>query len=564
MAVTAAGEDMAQRGAAAPAEGGGPSQQATERPQQPQKRQRGSQPAPQKDPAARTPPPCPTGAIDKAIKDAQSALNIRQVVCQRYSNLATQLVESFSADELAEHRACALKIRAAVEQQILKALFDSPTVGTLITPPESPRAGREPVGYSPPAANVAAAPPAVATPARQREGHPGLYTSAGTQEGRTKVRWSHVAALPDTQPRVIPVATQRTRREKAPKDDLRVLVRVNSLAAREREPYTLRKELEKRLGLEKGSIRALDRTPSGWAVKTRDLDTRQLLLSEERLRTVLEILEAESATLYQKWYTYAVQNVPFTINTPFADSPLRTEDEILQEIQVQTGQKAVDAHVSRRGAYDTAPRATWIISFLKPARPFKLFGTTSVSRLVQKKDQIGFHEDGCLGYCHTRRCVRPRRCKRCGERLADHPAGECTRPVRCANCCGPFLSGHEGCPAAPRQERGRWIFPTPRRRADIRKFGRHRFNEAHEAEETAANINTPVIQATNTAPTRKRARSPDPATDLQTRLGSPPAPTMDVIHVASTPSPSQDTYTGLDEITRLDDAMEMNNESGTY
>lgn len=54
-----------------------------------------------------------------------------------------------------------------------------------------------------------------------------------------------------------------------------------------------------------------------------------------------------------------------------------------EEAKVQTGQEPVSIRPSRQGLGPT--EGTWLVSFKTTANPFRLYGASALSRLVEKK-----------------------------------------------------------------------------------------------------------------------------------------------------------------------------------
>ena len=71
--------------------------------------------------------------------------------------------------------------------------------------------------------------------------------------------------------------------------------------------------------------------------------------------------------------------------------------------------------------------------------------------------------------------MRATRYRHCGERRDRHnkaPFGDkCTNDAKCANCCGPYKTSHNDCPAKPRRVSGRIIKLTKKDVGAIRKIG---------------------------------------------------------------------------------------------
>ena len=214
--------------------------------------------------------------------------------------------------------------------------------------------------------------------------------------------------------------------------------------------------------------------------------------------------------------------------------PIDTRSLIREEVITQTQVTPCDISESRHGVDPVTRRGTFIVSFLQPVRPFRLFSASAQSQLVSKKPRLILHDPGCQGYCRGASCKRVHRCNRCGERLDSHTPGECLAPIKCANCCGPYRVGHDECPAKPTFRDGRWLPPSKKTRAAIRLNGHRLFDLAHPATDPEDEGSQPLP----TSSAEKRAPSP-----TETTIHTPPsAPTN-----APTPTPpAEGTGTAID------------------
>lgn len=155
-----------------------------------------------------------------------------------------------------------------------------------------------------------------------------------------------------------------------------------------------------------------------------------------------------------------------------------TEEMVIEEVISQTGKQSVSCRPSRHGP-STYGDMTWFISFKEPVGNFQLFGKNNRSCMIRQKYQIQRHSPGCQGYCNPAQCARGGRCGKCAGLIAEHdrPAGEnCIHPDQCANCYGPYRSGHTICPAASRRENRRSIRPTRKKLTALRRAGKRAFN----------------------------------------------------------------------------------------
>ncbi|KAF6515080.1 hypothetical protein HZS61_004986 [Fusarium oxysporum f. sp. conglutinans] len=174
---------------------------------------------------------------------------------------------------------------------------------------------------------------------------------------------------------------------------------------------------------------------------------------------------------------------------------------IIEEIYAQTKTKPKSARPSRHIPDPTTnpeqDTQTWIISFLQPVRPFRLFGTSSLARTIEKKCMPTRHNPGCQGYHTNRFCGRNPRCGHCGEiATEDKPHAEpCNKPAKCANCYGPAPADHESCPAKPIRKNGRLQRPTKKELSAIRRLGRKQYQakNLNRTTESGENTNNVII-----------------------------------------------------------------------
>lgn len=361
----------------------------------------------------------------------------------------------------------------------------------------------------------------------------------GTQ-GRAAT-WAEIAALPGknkapgnttTRPTmppknaIAPAKTQQTGHagRKGSPEDRRVLITMPSERLLTRpEAYAVRQALVGCVpGLDSmGSIPEVSRTNTGWAVTPANQATRDLLMRGESIKAICQTLGATGVNLPQKWLNYAVPGVPSTIRD-HEGKPMETGPLIADEAYYQTGLKPVSCRPSRHGADPKTGRTTWIVSFLERPPSFRLFNTSQRARQVTKQPPIRRHDPGCQGYCHPPKCDRRPRCSHCGQITADHPGPtgpNCRNPPGCANCYGPFPSGHEKCPAAPQRVNGTIVRPTKKQLRIIRTQGARAAKEARTQEAANAQIQKEDKARNNNS--RKRPAT-EPYDDLTHSSDNPP------------------------------------------
>src|ERR1700759_4942353 len=301
------------------------------------------------------------------------------------------------------------------------------------------------------------------------------------------------------------------------REDRRLLVPVEHSALLNRpEPFALRQELcAKITGITLASIPLITPTRTGWAITPSDLKTRDLLTTEENSRILLRILGGTAVKQPEIWYNYAVLGVPFTMRQLSGHLVTNSAELVTEEVVAQTQETPISCRPSRHGPNPESNRITWIVSFLAPVRPFRLFNSSELSKPIDKKPAIGRHDPGCQGFCNPAKCTRYQRCKNCSTRidLHDGPAGaNSTHEARCANCHGPFPAGHDHCPAAPRRKNGKIIKPTKKELDTIRRHGDRIFRDPHvitvepQESQPQPQVRNPEAQATSGQAMNKRRR----------------------------------------------------------
>ena len=265
--------------------------------------------------------------------------------------------------------------------------------------------------------------------------------------------------------------------------DQRLLVTVEKGALLNRpEPFALCQELCRTTGLSLAAIPQITPTCTGRAITPADHTTRDLLTSQENTEAIIRILQGTAVRQPETWFNYAIPGVPTTLHQLLGGITINTAELVAEEAEAQTKAKPVSCRPSRHGANPLTGRITWIVSFLAPVRPFRLFNTSELSNLIERRAPITRHDLGCQGYCNPARCRRLACCGMCSTRIDQHdgPAGaNCTQEAQCANCHGPFPAGHEHCPAAPQRKDGKVVQLTKTQLRAIRRHGERNFQAAN-------------------------------------------------------------------------------------
>lgn len=280
------------------------------------------------------------------------------------------------------------------------------------------------------------------------------------------------------------------------REDLRLLVRVaddNMEWAKKQTNFTLRSAVVTELGIALADIPDVYHTATGFAIRPRNAEVRERLLQgKDKIGTALRAVAIDLPT---KWYNYVVPEVPVAVQT-YTGEHIDVAHLIDDEVLAQTGRKPVSIRPSRQGVNPLTATSSWTVSFLeKLNKPFRLFGVSSYSRLIEKKAPPSMCEK-CQGFHSSRNCTRTPRCAHCGFRVDEDHQQPCQRPEGCANCYGPHPSTYPGCPARPTRRNGKLVFRTRKELGAIRMAGSKLYRMAHPPEGAEG----PATNATSSQP----------------------------------------------------------------
>jgi hypothetical protein len=328
-------------------------------------------------------------------------------------------------------------------------------------------------------------------------------------------------------PKEVGTAPNRSTTRKAPPkpSDHRLIINmpeVDGIRLRtQASPYSIRKAICTRLAVSLSDIPKASPTKTGWAITPANAKVRSYLLVQENREKLIRSVEGTGLTIPQTWINYAVQGVESSLRMLDGTFVPATPELVSDEVLSQTRIAPESVRASRHGPNTVTGLTTWIVSFLKPVRPFRLFGTSDYSKEIRKSEGVQLHNPGCQGYCKGTRCTRDARCHNCKERIVTHtgPANEnCTLPSQCANCFGPYPAGHWGCPAKPRREHGTLI-PIPRKELEkIRRLGQrateaiqHGAAHAEALAQSTRRTSSPEASTLTSHTASSQVRSPSPA-----------------------------------------------------
>ncbi|KAJ6436970.1 Protein phosphatase 1 regulatory subunit 3A [Purpureocillium lavendulum] len=167
-----------------------------------------------------------------------------------------------------------------------------------------------------------------------------------------------------------------------PREDLRVFVRLDAEApARNHGNYAIRTHIAAKVGIDLQQIPAAFPVNSGWAIRTADAATRDLIV--QRQSEWADDLGAKSVEVSKKWYTYVVSNCPRRL-TDLQGNEADYDAAVKDEIACQTNLTPISIRPSRHDSNDL-PSKTLIVSFLEPTKkPWRLFGSSRLARYIDK------------------------------------------------------------------------------------------------------------------------------------------------------------------------------------
>ncbi|KAM5357129.1 hypothetical protein ACJZ2D_016591 [Fusarium nematophilum] len=162
-----------------------------------------------------------------------------------------------------------------------------------------------------------------------------------------------------------------------PPDDLRVFVRLEAGApSRNQIGYAIRTHISGKLGIDLGRIPQAIQVNTGWAIRTTDSTTRDLLI--QRQAEWANDLGATAVERSEKWYTYVIPECPRRL-TDLHGNEVDYDVAIKDEIISQTGVTPVSIRASRHNS-DELPTRTLLVSFLQPTRRYWRLTLVSMSR----------------------------------------------------------------------------------------------------------------------------------------------------------------------------------------
>ncbi|CCU76829.1 putative effector protein [Blumeria hordei DH14] len=275
------------------------------------------------------------------------------------------------------------------------------------------------------------------------------------QVTQAKSTWATVARgspqmsiAPAKTVRVAPIPAVQVKKQARPATvkpkDVRLFLRLGEEHAwRALSPAGVRDAVTKLVEVPSSNIEHVYRVPTGFAMKAKNEEARQLLLNAAESFSRVEAKVETASDLA----ALRIATVPVALYTLMGKVTV-TEEMVAEEITRTT--KAVPVRVRPLGKGRVgAPYQTWIAHFERASAPrpgFRLFDDSGIAVRHQPKQPISQCKR-CLQFHGTRGCSRAPACWNCTSTM--HSSAECKAHTKCRNCGGPHRSDSRDCLARP-------------------------------------------------------------------------------------------------------------------
>lgn len=264
---------------------------------------------------------------------------------------------------------------------------------------------------------------------------------------------------------------QVTMPTRAPDDgqgDPRIFIRLQQgNPLREEHPASVRLQVAQLCSLENEDIKTARRVQSGFALTINTDQARQTILSKSTLLcTALNAISVEES---QTWASYTILFVPDFLRSGVNGELIDIAELISTEVYRQTKQKPVKC-IKGKPAKNYPNASTWTIHLSeKTQKPFRLFDTSSWSRLIKNKPNH-IRCTRCMGWHRPDTCHRIPICQTCGH--VEHKGMMCHKEEQCPNCLASAPPLHPGCKLAPVWNGSKFTYPTRSMRNRLRTRNR--------------------------------------------------------------------------------------------
>ncbi|KAG6060006.1 hypothetical protein E4U17_005182 [Claviceps sp. LM77 group G4] len=237
--------------------------------------------------------------LGKQLDDLTRGFQVKKEVFTKLGRNLDDFVAGYRGDNQREHRASARLLVSMLLEHLNANVFNTNNVHDSISMPST----------APRMASQDANPP-------NRDGPGGKVSYAAIASRGAGATRSTASA---TTARATPPKPKA-------KEDIRVLVTLAEGAPRP-EPYLMRHKLVTMLKGSPSDIQHVRRTPAGYAIQPATKLVRDRLVADELKKELGCAFAASKVSLPEKWYTYAVQDVPFSMKLGPAERCLSRPDK---------------------------------------------------------------------------------------------------------------------------------------------------------------------------------------------------------------------------------------------
>ncbi|KAG5962728.1 hypothetical protein E4U57_006846 [Claviceps arundinis] len=223
--------------------------------------------------------------LGKQLDDLNRSFQVKKEVLTKLGRTLDDFVTGYRGDNQREHRASARLLVSMVLEHLNAKVFDTNNVQESITMPS----------MAPQMASQGANSP-------NRDGPGGKVSYAAIASRGAGATHSNASAT----------TVRATPPKPKPKEDIRVLLTLAEGAPRP-EPYLMRHKLVTMLKGSPSDIQHVRRIPTGYAIQPATKLVRDRLVADELKKELGCAFDASKVSLPEKWYTYAIQDVPFSM-----------------------------------------------------------------------------------------------------------------------------------------------------------------------------------------------------------------------------------------------------------
>ncbi|KAI1001736.1 hypothetical protein K3495_g6467 [Podosphaera aphanis] len=197
------------------------------------------------------------------------------------------------------------------------------------------------------------------------------------------------------------------------------------------------------LSLPPTTIEHVYRVPTGFALRAKDEETRQVLIDLAKYFAPIGAKLEKASDLV----VFRISTVPVAIGSLLGRVHI-TEEMVKNEITRVTNTAPVKVR-SHGKSKEGAPYQSWLAQFDRTSAPrpgFRLFDESGIAVRHQPRQTVQQCKR-CLQFHGTRGCSRATACCNCSSTM--HSSAECKVHTRCRNCGGPHRSDSRDCLARP-------------------------------------------------------------------------------------------------------------------